>query len=216
MINIFDQIKKRKALRKILGNTGWLISEKVIQLGIGLLVNILVARYLGPAKYGMLSYTFSVVAFLGTFVYLGLSGLVVREIVRQPDEKETLLGSTFFLKCVGSIVAFLIVISVVVFTQNIGDDEFWVMLIIGLSLFAGPFEVIDFWFQSQVQSKYSVIARTSAFVLSSAIKVLCVFISTSVIVIAIVSSSQIILASFFGVLIYNYKCFSMFIWKVRV
>jgi O-antigen/teichoic acid export membrane protein len=214
--NILNEIKKRRGIQKILGNTSWLISEKIIQLGVGLIVNILVARYLGPEKYGILSYAFSFITFLGTFVYLGLSGLVVRDIVRHPDEKDILLGTTFSLKCIGSIFAFIVVISMAILTHDIGGDEFWILLIIGLSLFARPFETIDFWFQSQVQSKYSVIARSSAIVLGAAMKALCVFISASVITIAIASSFQSILVAIFLVMIYHYKGHSIFKWNAQI
>ena len=107
---VHDEESLRKGLQKIFANTGWVLSERIVQLGIGLLVNILVARYLGPEKYGILSYALSLIAFLGTFVYLGLSGLVVRDIVRFPDAKDVILGTTFSLKFAGSIFAFLVVI----------------------------------------------------------------------------------------------------------
>jgi O-antigen/teichoic acid export membrane protein len=212
----FENIKMRIGIRKIFANTSWLISEKIIQLGIGLLVSILVARYLGPEKYGILSYALSVIAFLGTIVYLGLSGLVVRDLVRFPDETDMLLGTSFSLKFVGSVIAFLGVIGLALVTHDTADNEFWILLIIGLSFFARPFEVVDFWFQSQVQSKYSVIAKSVAYVVGAVIKILLVLIGASVVAIAGASSLQIILASMFLVIIYHHKGFSVFKWKARI
>jgi len=137
-------LKKRENLHKIFINTNWLVSEHVFHMGITLLVSILVARHLGPEKYGILRYAVSVIGFLSTFVYLGLSTLVVREIVRKPEDKDAILGTTFFLKLVGVVFAFLGVLGVALFVHGNGESEFWVLLIIGVSLFAKPFETIDF------------------------------------------------------------------------
>lgn len=208
-----EEIKKRKGVPKIFFNTSWLISEKVIQLGIGLLVSILVARYLGPEKYGILSYALSVVSFLGAFTYFGLNGLVVRDIVRFPAERDVLLGTSFFIKLIGSLFAFLVIISLALMTHDFYDSEFWVLLIVGLSIFAGPFEVIDFWFQSQVQSKYVVITRSSAFVAGAVMKILFIIMSASLVSISVAYSLQNVLASIFLLIIYRYKGFSVLKWK---
>jgi len=210
-----EHFKKYEGQRKILINTGWLISERIFRLGIGLFVSILIARYLGPENYGILSYALSLIAFMAIFVFLGLSGLVVREIIRFPDEKDKLLGTTFSLKFIGSLLAFLVILGLAKFSHNTSESEFWILLIIGLSLFARPFETIDFWFQSQVQSKYTVLANSTAFMVATIMKVLLVLFGATVIAIAATSSLELILASVLLVCIYRYKGFSIFQWNAQ-
>ena len=84
---LFQYIKKRPNLKIIVANTGWLTFEQLFRLGIGMIVSIVLARYLGPVKFGVLGYASSLIAFLGTFVYLGLSGLVIRDLIRYPKDK---------------------------------------------------------------------------------------------------------------------------------
>lgn len=211
-----ESLKKRENLQKIFANTGWLVFEHAFRMGVALLVSILVARYLGPEKYGILRYAVSVIAFMSTFIYLGLSGLVVRGIVRKPEDKNNILGTTFSLKLVGAFFAFMAVLGVALSVHGYGESEFWVLLIIGLSLFARPFEAIDYWFQSQVQSKYTVYAKSTAFILGEALKVLFVLLGTSVIAFAAANSLQVILSSILLVLIYRYKGFSVFQWKAKI
>ncbi|RJQ70882.1 MAG: flippase [Desulfobacteraceae bacterium] len=210
-----QHIENRPRLQKIIFNTGWLTLERVTRLGIGLLISVLVARHLGPEHFGILSYTLSIIAFLSTFVYLGLNGLVVRDIVRLPEEKEILLGTTFSLKFAGSMFAFIIIIAFSLLTRGTRDEEFWVLLVIGLSLFASPFETIDLWFQSQVQSKFSVIAKSSAFLLAGALKALLVFLGASVIGIAVAYSLESVIAAILLVFIYHFKGFSVCNWNTR-
>ena len=211
-----EPLKKSENLQKIFTNTGWLVFEHAFNMGVGLLVSILVARYLGPEKYGILRYAVSVIAFMSIFIYLGLSGLVVRGIVRKPEDKDNILGTTFSLKLAGAFFSFLVVLGVALYVYDYSESEFWVLLIISLSLFASPFETIDYWFQSQVQSKYTVYAKSSAFIVGAALKVLFVFIGASVVAIAAANTLQVVVASMLLVLMYRYKGFSIFQWKVRI
>ncbi len=213
--NISAAMRQRKGLGKILGNTGWLLAERVILLAIGLLVGVFVARYLGPEKFGLLSYAASVISFLSTFVYLGLSGLVVRDLVRCPEDKDILLGTTFFLKVIGGGLAFLIVVTTALLTIEIGGEEFWIMLIVGLSLLVRPFETIDFWFQSQVQSKYSVMGKSVAAILAAGLRLLLVFLGASVIAFAVATSLQGLLAAILLVWLFHRQGSSILRWRFQ-
>jgi len=48
------KIEQHPNLAKILSNTGWLFSDRVLHMGVGLFVGLWVARYLGPAQFGLL------------------------------------------------------------------------------------------------------------------------------------------------------------------
>lgn len=210
------RLASRPYLQKIVANTGWLTLERVFRLGVGLVVSILVARHLGPEQFGILSYAASVISFLGTFVYLGLSGLVVRDLVRFPEDTSLLLGTTFFMKLAGSLLALCLVFGVAWFAHGLHDQEFWVLAIIGLSLLARPFETIDFWFQSRVQSKYAVAARSGAFLAGSASKIALVFLGASVVGFACVTSLELTLGAVLLVCIYKYTGGSIARWKASL
>jgi polysaccharide transporter, PST family len=49
------QLAKYPARRQIVGNAAWLLSDRVLRLGVGLIVGVWVARYLGPVQFGLLS-----------------------------------------------------------------------------------------------------------------------------------------------------------------
>lgn len=205
-----------EGLRKILANISWLLFERIFRLIVGLVVSILVIRHLGPKNYGILSYAVSIITFLGTFASVGLSGLVVREIKYRPEEKDDLLGTVFTLKFVGVFFAFLLILGLAIFSKDAVESEFYVLLIIGLSLFARPFETIGFWFQSKIQSKYVVYAKSSAFILAAIVKVLLVVLGASVVSIATTFSLELFLAAILLVFMYRYKGFSVFKWTVNI
>jgi O-antigen/teichoic acid export membrane protein len=45
--------------RPYLHNTSWIIGEKLVVLGLGFLTTIVLARYLGPERFGTLAYATS-------------------------------------------------------------------------------------------------------------------------------------------------------------
>lgn len=65
---------------------------------VGLFVGVWVARYLGPDKFGLLSYAGSFVGLFTAIATLGLDGIVVRELVKHPQKENELLGTAFYLK----------------------------------------------------------------------------------------------------------------------
>lgn len=214
--NTLSGITKQRGFQKLFHNTNWLLSEKLIRLALGMLVSILVARYLGPSLYGLLSYASAIVGMLGSLTYLGLSGLVVQDIVRFPNEKDVLLGTTFLMKMLASLLAFLIVIGIGFRSSSVSDDELWIFLILGIGLFARPFEVVDFWFQSQMNSKFSVVSRLAAFIAGNSLKIIFVIYGTSVVTFAVGSTIEALLVAALLVAAFRYQGFSFVHWSVRL
>src|SRR6056297_4280649 len=99
-----NKLFEHKGFKKYFFNTGWLMANKVLRLFVGLFVGVYVARYLGPDKFGILSFAMSFVALFGAFAKLGLDGIVVRNAVQDPDSRDELLGTAFGLRVIGGLV----------------------------------------------------------------------------------------------------------------
>ena len=54
--SVRQSIDGRQQLQQAIGNTGWLMFEKILRMAVGLFVNVWIARYLGPDEFGLLSY----------------------------------------------------------------------------------------------------------------------------------------------------------------
>jgi O-antigen/teichoic acid export membrane protein len=143
---------------KILANAGWLYLDQIVRLAVALVVFSLVVRRLGAEQYGLLSYA---IAFPGIFLPLAMLGLdyvVVRDFVRHPEEREKIFGTAFGLKAAAAGAAFLLAAAVAWWAPLEAPDK-TLLLITSLSLLIQPLVTIDFYFQSQVASKYSSVAR---------------------------------------------------------
>jgi len=173
-VNMKLKIKKifsHPGFKKYFFNTGWLMLDKVLRLFLGLFVGVWVARYLGPKNFGILSFAMSFVGLFGAFGKLGLDGIVVRNIVREPEERDEILGTSFVLKLLGSIFLLLAVFIALQFTSTTTYEKIIVMIIAFGQLFMS-FEVFDFYFQSQVKAKYSGLAGAAGLIASSVARIL--------------------------------------------
>ena len=93
-----------KGFRKYFTNTSWLLGERILRMTISLFVGIYVARYLGPERYGLLSYALSFVWLFSSLASFGLDDILVRELVKLPDQRQNLIGTVFCLKLFGTFV----------------------------------------------------------------------------------------------------------------
>ena len=138
--------------RRIISNSGWLFADRALSIISGLFVGVWVARYLCSARFGLYNYIIAFVALFAPIAELGLSSIVVRNIVREPLRKDQIIGTAFALQIVGGFVAFAFMMGVALTLYSVSDLAFWMILTIGAQLIFTPFGVIDYWFQSQVQS----------------------------------------------------------------
>mgnify|MGYP003311724305 CR=1 FL=1 len=68
---------------KVLKNASWLITCKIVQSVLGLIISMLTARYLGPANFGVINYAASIVAFATPLMQLGLNSILADEMGRK-------------------------------------------------------------------------------------------------------------------------------------
>ena len=158
-------------LRKILRNIGWLLAERVLRMAVGFVVIAWMARYLGSERFGLLNYAIALVSILSMMAKLGLNRIVVRNIVREPDSKNETLGTAFFLQLTSGIGAFFLA-AIAIFLLRPDDATLRLLVaIIAASVSFESLNTIDFWFQSQVQSRYTVWAKNAAFIVVTIVRI---------------------------------------------
>ena len=170
-VGLQDKIKQNQSLQDILTNTGWLFADKIVRMGIGVFVGIWVARYLGPDQFGILNFAAAFVALFGVIAGLGLNSIVVRDLVNEAECAGAILGSAFFLQWIAGALAYaLVVVTIFVFQP---EDELArvIVMVLGLMLIVKASEVVKYWFESQVLSKYTVWIESSIYLVVSAIQV---------------------------------------------
>lgn len=207
------RIEGRATVQKVLENTGWLFADKVVRMGIGLFVGVWVARYLGPDQFGLFNYAAAFVALFATVASLGLDGIVVRDIVRDPLQSKYILGTAIILRFIGSVFVFFLTVVAIAYIRPHDAITRWIVAIISAGSMFQSFDIIDLWFQSQVQSRYTVYAKNIAFILIAIVKVLLILAKAPLIAFAWAGLSEIALGAIGLLLAFHSQNAALIKWK---
>lgn len=178
-------ILKHQGFLKYFKNTSWVFFERIFRMTINLFVFVWVARYLGPEKFGLISYSIAFVGLFSIFASLGLDEIVVRKLVQNKIMTSEIIGTSFVLKLLASFIV-LVSLSIILSTLFIDQQTNIFILIISTSLIFQSFNVIEFFFQSKVLSRYVVFANIITLVLSSLIKISLVLIEADLLLFVLV------------------------------
>ena len=163
--------KNRTGLSKILANISWLFADRILRMGFGLIVGVWVARYLGVQQFGIVNYATAFVAIFNPLATLGLDVVVVRRLVADPAQQQQILGTSFWMRFVAGWLTWAIAIIGIYVLRPDDRTMIVTVTILGAASIFQSIDSIDLWFQSQVQSKYSVLAKNAAFLVTASIKV---------------------------------------------
>ncbi|MEZ8772796.1 MULTISPECIES: flippase [Vibrio] len=192
---IIIKIKCNQDIEKVLKNSSWLLLDKLIRMGMGLLVGAWVARYLGPSANGELAYAVAFVAFFQPLANLGMDGIVVREITKKIQISNELLGTTFILRLVSGVFCWLVACFTIGFLDGFFSSSFFLVTLVGASLTFQCSDTIDLWFQSQSQSKRTVAAKLCSYAISNIIKIILILQNAPLFIFAIIVALEALLSA---------------------
>lgn len=137
-------------------NTFYLFIDKLLLSSVNLIVWLSVMRYLGPEHSGIMNYSLSVVFLFSILADFGMETVIVREIVREEQKQELLMGSCFVFRLLVSGLVILLIAFITYNQEKIIRDF---IMVISLRFLFRAFRNIDYYFQANVISKYVVYAR---------------------------------------------------------
>lgn len=212
---IRSRLKGRRTLHQVFGNISWLVLDKILRIGFGIFVGVWVARYLGSDRFGALNYATALAMIFSPFATLGLDVIVVRNLVQGKSPNET-LGTAFALKLAGSLLVITVSLTAGCLLLRTDTVTRVMIGIIAAGTIFQSFDVIDFWFQSQVRSKYVVYSRNTAFVLISVLKIVLMKLHAPTVAFAWAGVSEILLAAVGLVILYRFTGESLFAWRINL
>ena len=156
--------------QKVVGNTGWLLADKLIKAGGELTIGLWMARYLGPKDFGLLSYAIAFLGLFGAVAPMGLNKIVVRDLVQQPECHGQILGTALVIRLISGIFLAAIAIGTIFYLKPSDERVHWVVLMAAIALVLQTSDVISYWFQAQMRVRPDVFARSTGYLLTSNIK----------------------------------------------
>jgi len=209
-----NSLAGRGNLQRLIGNTGWLFADRILRMGVGLVVGVWVARYLGPDKYGLFNYAGAFVALFSIFATLGLDGIVVRYLVQAPERKNEILGTAFMLKLAGGGLTLVAAVAAIFLLRPAEPLVRRLVAIIAAGTIFQSLDTIDFWFQARVESRFSVSAKSAAFLIVSALKVFLILSNASLIAFAGAGTIETLLGASGLVVAYRINGYRLSSWRM--
>ena len=152
---------------KAVKNASWIILCRIVQALLGMIISMMTARYLGPSNFGLINYAASIVAFVIPVMQLGLSNILVHELIEYPAEEGKILGTSLALSLCSGMCCMVGVTSFVMIVNAGEKVTIIVCALYSIMLIAQAIEMIQYWYQAKLLSKYtSLVSLTAYFVVS--------------------------------------------------
>lgn len=211
---VIQKLEGRLNLKKVITNTSWLFLERILRMGVALIVGVWVARYLGPHQFGILSYAQAMVALASPIASLGLDNIVVRNIIRNIEDRDKILGTAFMMKLIASTLS---IIGVIIITFMLRPSDLvttTLVAITSIGVILQSVDVIDYWFQSQVQSKFVSISRSTSYIVSSILKIILIVLNADLIYFAVATAVECLVSAILLLVMYKKQKLAVLKWKL--
>jgi O-antigen/teichoic acid export membrane protein len=173
-------------------NTGWLLGDKVVRLGVGLVVNVWIARALGPSEFGLLSYTLALTGVLSAVATMGLPELLVRDLVREPERAQTIVASALALRLAGALLALILAVATALVARPDEPRAVLLSAMLGAGQFAVAMDVVDQRFQAMSNVRSIVLIRNAVFGLFALLKIAALLLHATVGIFALLITMELI------------------------
>lgn len=189
--------------KRVFTNAKWIIICRVGQSLMQLVVGMITARYLGPSNYGLINYAASVVAFVLPFAQLGMPSVLVQELIDTPEQEGEIMGTSMIMSFVSGMACLVLSISFVAVANRGETMTLIVCTLYSLSLLFRAMELMNYWFQYKLKSKYPSIIMLGVSIVISIYKIYIVVTAKSIYWFAIISTIEFILSGLSMVIIYS-------------
>jgi PST family polysaccharide transporter len=193
-MNLLKKVRQRRGILESLSNIGWLSGDRFVRMFGAVIVGTMVARYLGPEQFGFLNYGLAIYGLFNVISNLGLDSLVVRDLALDESGEPRILGTGFVLKAAASVVTTLAAIIAAWFLEPHDKTLIIIVALLSFASISQALDVIDFFFQAQVRSRYTVIPRTIAFIAASIARLGAVFLHAGLLAFAWIAALEILFA----------------------
>lgn len=188
---------------RVVKNASWIIGCRIAQAILAFLIGMITARQLGPSNYGLLNYANSVVAFVVPLAQLGLKNILVEEIVSHPEREGKTIGTSLVISVVSALfcsVGCIAFVSVV----NAGErDTLVVCALYSISLIFQMTEMIQYWYQAKLLSKYTSVVSLCTYGVVSLYKIFLLVTEKNIYWFAIAYTLDFFIISFILLILYK-------------
>ncbi|WP_373873147.1 oligosaccharide flippase family protein, partial [Klebsiella quasipneumoniae] len=145
--------------KKIVKNSFWMMSEKVISIFGLIFVTAYVAKYVGPGVFGQISFSMSVFQITQIIAQLGSSVIIFKRISKKKNSGVILINATVFIR----IIFYMLFSLPVVFYFN---NSFWFVFAAFLACFFSSLDVYSIYYDATLKSKTNAMVNMFGLIVS--------------------------------------------------
>lgn len=170
-MKFYSKIMKNRVYK----NASWIIVCKLVQAILSLVVSMIAARYLGPSNFGLINYAISITAFVLPIAELGLSNILVQELVNNPEDEGEVLGTSIIMSVFSALLCMVGVNVFVLLVNGSETDTIIVCACYCTCLLFQALDLIRYWYQYKLLSKYTSLIMLASSTLVSIYKIVLLF-----------------------------------------
>lgn len=179
---------------RIITNSGWLFSDRIVRQGLNLLLTAYIARYLGASEFGQWNYAIAFVTLFSFFSSLGLYNILLRDFVRFPGKVGELIGSAMTLRFFGGCLTLLFSLVTILAFKPGATALHILIFVVATNYIAQSTDVVDFYFQSHLKSNRIAISRGISFIVFAIIRLMMVHFKFTIAYFAAIQTAEFLLS----------------------
>lgn len=137
---------KKILQNKVFVNMRWLVSGRILQMAIALVINMITARYLGVNNYGIINYVASYISFFTPICSLGLESIIIKELVDKPDCQGETIGTAMGMRIMSSLFSMVAIILFLFFIDKGNKVMLGVAFMQSMILVFNTADLFEFWY----------------------------------------------------------------------
>ena len=197
--------KESNEKMRFLNNTSWMLAQQIYSMILSLVVGSLSARYLGPSNYGLLSYGSSLISLFTMISSLGLTNVIINEMIKRPSKVGSYLGSAFVARFIASFASLIMIYGIIFILEPDNKLLQIVTVLQGVAVVFQGYEVFTYYFQMEMQMKVVSIATMLALTAASVWRISLLAHSADVRFFALTNSIQYLVAGLVVIIIFALK-----------
>lgn len=146
------------SMRKVFGNSAWMITSKMLNIIIGLIVSIYVTRYLGPEQKGVMANAAAITGFFGFLASFGLLDILISKFTKERENSATIAATGMSIMLCGGIVAIILCL-ISAIALGVDRDVLIYVVIDSLVYLFHCLNIYEYWFYSNSKTKTYAIAQ---------------------------------------------------------
>lgn len=188
-------------IKKFLTNASWILIGRVVQLGLGFVMAMMITRYLGPTEFGRNTYVYSYIQLFLPVCALGMNDILVKTLLDNKTESDQIMGTVIVLRL---LVSFVCMACSVALVSILNDGVLYrqIAMLQCLTLAFYSFDSLIYFFQANLLSKKVGISLALAYSISAVYKTLCIIFKKGILWFAFVNSMDYIALA--AVLLFTY------------